>query len=74
MSLQRQHKYLNWMKAEECGDGREEKREQEVKYGGKKMETGVKFDLNSLPVELRAPDISVTVFRNRLKSHLFDTK
>jgi len=28
---------------------------------------------NSLPAELRAPDISVTVFRNKLKTHLFDT-
>ena len=27
----------------------------------------------TLPVELRASDISVTVFRNRLKTHLFDT-
>jgi len=27
---------------------------------------------NSLPVELRAPDISQTVFRNKLKTYLFD--
>jgi len=27
---------------------------------------------NSLRIELRAPDISLTVFRNKLKTYLFD--
>jgi len=28
---------------------------------------------NSLPAELRDPDISQAVFRNKLKTYLFDT-
>jgi len=28
---------------------------------------------NSLAVELRAPDVSQAVFRNKLKNYLFDT-
>ena len=44
-----------------------------TKYGDRSFAVQGPRVWNSLPVELRAPDISVTVFRNRLKTHLFDT-
>ena len=44
-----------------------------TKYGDRSFAVQGPRVWNNLPVELRAPNISVTVFRNRLKTHLFDT-
>ena len=43
-----------------------------TKYGDRSFAVQGPRVWDSLPVELRAPDISLTVFRNKLKTHLFD--
>jgi len=45
-----------------------------TKYGDRSSAVQGPRVWNSLPVELRAADISQTVFRNKLKTYLFDIK
>jgi len=44
-----------------------------TKYGDRSFAVQGPRIWNSLPAELRAPDISRAVFRNKLKTYLFDT-